>query len=924
MPLSPRTLRPANNVFTPKSISGLALWLDASSADTLYTTDAGPVTAVSSPTEISGCALWLDGADSSAASMTLNGSLVETWKDKSGNGRDFTATSTARPTLTPSAINSRSAVTFAGSLTTMTGNTAAQDVIRNLAGYTIFTAIRTASVAGGERFAFGVGSTILFRTGQQDSRPFIGGRRLYADTLESVTDGSGTLTTGTAFIQTAVVNHSSQSLTGIRNGAAFATDATYMGAGTVQNNEAATSVGSQGGGTYGFWNGDIAEIVVFNTALSTADRARVEAYLAAKWAISGVHAPATASSDPVGYWADKSGNARHATQGTAGSRPTISVPSGGTEMVNGRRALLAFSSNAGGVGLGNIGSAFPNSSGTAFFAYKVNDGGTGIDNSYGIAMSRLNNSSTQSSGSNEGFWRTSRLAGTNPAPLPTSGYGAAIYTINSAASGYTLRYNSAPFYTTATQDWNAGNSYYLWSDPASNMTRLGGWIGEAILYNRSLSASETRRVEQYLSSRWGIAIAPQVSNADAQDWVNRVYANGGTVSASTAAAVNTLCDSLDAASLRDRFYRLNLFCGSNLNAALVPLYLTPDKTVTNLFQFGADPTNAAWLAGGNGAITRAATAEVGPLGYGYATKLTTPSAPFDVRQMYQQMPLDGRQATVSAWMKTSTGTRQIQWLAGNVYSDTVTVTTTWQRFTKTFTLPTSTDARTGFSTVSELSDAAGFIYVWGMQCEYGATATSYNQPRYGNATDTNVGPFVSGDFADSTGLAAGSGKYLRTGLTQANVGTACHLAFYDCAKATNAYANRIGSRGASDTHEHAITNLDVATTMDYGSSAVAGNGRARATGYTQAGAFWLGVNPSATSAILYKNGVSAATSTPSARTAQNLEYWAFALNNNGTLDSAQTTGRSGGYSIGAAMDATQAAAYYTAMQAFQTALTRNV
>jgi len=66
--------------------------------------------------------------------------------------------------------------------------------------------------------------------------------------------------------------------------------------------------------------------------------------------------------------------------------------------------------------------------------------------------------------------------------------------------------------------------------------------------------------------------APKVSNADAQDWVNRVYANGGTVSTSTANAVNTFCNDIDAAGIRDRFARLNLFCGSNLNAALVPLY----------------------------------------------------------------------------------------------------------------------------------------------------------------------------------------------------------------------------------------------------------------------------------------------------------------------------------------------------------------
>ena len=196
--------------------------------------------------------------------------------------------------------------------------------------------------------------------------------------------------------------------------------------------------------------------------------------------------------------------------------------------------------------------------------------------------------------------------------------------------------------------------------------------------------------------------------------------------------------------------------------------------------------------------------------------------------------------------------------------------------------------------------------------------------QYGGATDNNMGPFVSGDFADATGLAAGSGKYLRTGLLQTSVGLACHLALYECVRPTNAYAVKLGSRGASNSHEHLITTVDVTTTIDYGSGSVAGNGRARATGYTQTGAFWLGINPSATSSILYKNGASAATGTPSARTAQSLEYYVFGLNDNGSLADPTTTGRSGGYSIGLSMDALQAAAYYTAMQTFQTALTRNV
>lgn len=61
-------------------------------------------------------------------------------------------------------------------------------------------------------------------------------------------------------------------------------------------------------------------------------------------------------------------------------------------------------------------------------------------------------------------------------------------------------------------------------------------------------------------------------NADAADWIRRVQANDGAVSTATANAVTNFCNAIDAAGIRDRFYRLNLFCGTGLNACLVPLY----------------------------------------------------------------------------------------------------------------------------------------------------------------------------------------------------------------------------------------------------------------------------------------------------------------------------------------------------------------
>lgn len=64
----------------------------------------------------------------------------------------------------------------------------------------------------------------------------------------------------------------------------------------------------------------------------------------------------------------------------------------------------------------------------------------------------------------------------------------------------------------------------------------------------------------------------QAWHAEAADWRRRVIANGGTVSHATMSAVDQFCRRIDAAGLRDRFYRLSLICGDQLAAALVPLY----------------------------------------------------------------------------------------------------------------------------------------------------------------------------------------------------------------------------------------------------------------------------------------------------------------------------------------------------------------
>jgi hypothetical protein len=85
-------------------------------------------------------------------------------------------------------------------------------------------------------------------------------------------------------------------------------------------------------------------------------------------------------------------------------------------------------------------------------------------------------------------------------------------------------------------------------------------------------------------------------NADAADWIRRVQANDGAVSTATANAVTDFCNAIDSAGIRNKFYRLNLFCGTGLNACLVPLYRGPSLIGT---QYGnvTDTNNGPFSTG---------------------------------------------------------------------------------------------------------------------------------------------------------------------------------------------------------------------------------------------------------------------------------------------------------------------------------------
>jgi hypothetical protein len=730
--------------FTPAEIPGLALWLDASDGETLYTTDAGPVTAVSSPTEIAGCVGWWDASD--AGSITESGGLVSQWNDKSTAGNHATASSTARPTTGTRSLNGRNVLDFDG-----TANAMATSLADAATQTVLFVAVSDVASSSGRLWSYGTTNRGVF----SDSGTWAFWRQQTSGAILFGATASATSPSVACALFT-----SNSSLTTFGSGAQGTTND------PVDSSGASFNIGKE---TTNFFNGYIAEIVIYNTALTTAQRASVEAYLAAKWSISGVHAPATATSDPVGAWLDKSGNARHATQSTAGNRPTV-----GSSSTAGKNAVR--NNGTGSVALQVA--AWPYTAGnTQFAVFNASAINQGI-----IQRGSLNDEPRMAiqTGANG----VAAIRGTRGGSVLTQTHSEVGYALSQWAIGATLfntslgrTYRDGVYGTDTTdsQPFSGDQELRLLSLP-SNIYGINGGIAELLYYDRQLTATEVTRVARYLSSRWGITLAPQVSNADAQDWINRVYANGGQVSAATAASVNTLCDSLDAASLRDRFYRLNLFCGSNLNAALVPLYRGPS--------------------------------------------------------------LGGTQ--------------------------------------------------------------------------------------YGNATDTNVGPFVTGDY-NETGVSGGlnsgasnSSKYLRTGIAPSDMSAVC----------TNVHAS-VYSRAVMSSNSQAIGANAFSFFPAYGGTRVFfrtnGNNSGLEGTITTTSGHILAVRTGAAAADLYRNGSSQG-GTPADNGTTASETSKLLVFGTGGAETASVffPGTLQMYSLGLGMTATQAAAFYSAVQAFQTSLTRNL
>lgn len=244
--------------FTPGMIGGLELWLDADDNSTLYQDAGGTIAAVS------------------------DGDPVGRWEDKSGNGNHATqGTGSRRGTKKVGVQNSRDGVRFDG----------VDDVLEIVGGVSIYPA--TIFVVMREEVAVeNAGVVSLYPATGNDWNTFPSLLIVTGSITQIVGLYSPRDPVGADFI---VKLGTGATPAGVYTGRITLTDMKMWHDGVLEGTHSrSAAIASSAGGYLGarrlvgalsgpYLNGDIYEIILYNTALTDENRESVENYLKTKW-----------------------------------------------------------------------------------------------------------------------------------------------------------------------------------------------------------------------------------------------------------------------------------------------------------------------------------------------------------------------------------------------------------------------------------------------------------------------------------------------------------------------------------------------------------------------------------------------------------------------------------------------------------------
>ena len=454
------------------------------------------------PSNISGCQLWLDGTDPAGTGVAAaNGATLTSWTDKSGSGNSVTL-----PSLTYS-LN-----TYTGySGVVFTSGTASSQLT-----LTPFECFFASSYSTGPYFPTSypglLGQTSVIMYGN------------YYTVISANVMGPG-----------GGFNNFSSAIFGD-----YKTDSrnmTVSGAYSSPSSSFTLRVGSGDGYPNNSWLGHIYEVIVFNVALSTAQRKQVEGYLAQKWGLrqqlpqehpgqKGIIYPTikTPLATPLVYpssfvptqianctlWLDGADPAGTGTSPSSGATVTSWIDKSTTGNNFSGSATYSLDSTYNKYGLLFTGSTYfsqvngskysiTNTTYTIFTVHRFTNDSVGVGEVY-----RSNNIS--------GFWFRQQGTGVNwitdtdPAGYVNVSGGSS--TVSGIGCMNTLTTSSATAYINGSSVGSSSRgtttnvTFHIGAVNGGEL--LQGTIFEMLIYNITLSTPQQQQVEGYLAWKWGL------------------------------------------------------------------------------------------------------------------------------------------------------------------------------------------------------------------------------------------------------------------------------------------------------------------------------------------------------------------------------------------------------------------------------------
>ena len=521
-------------------------------------------TSANSPTSIGGLAVWLDGADASSFTFS-SGSNISVWNDKSGNGNNANIVTATPPTYS----SANKAVVFAAASSMgIRGNMSASLSSASVFIVSSYTSNSGSPVYGPRLFMLGsnnstdnnlIGQLNIMDQGLPAVVTYLGNQTGNAFGTTNYQTG-GYIPFSTPYVYTNISTYLGTTFTNFTlvNGAAgtYANKTgTMSAAGSYVGSANRYAIGNVLYSTQGpngdAYNGNVYEVIVYNSAITDAQRRAVEGYLSKKWGVSLV--PSLPNSHPFYYiqpysrrfnltdaltpwiWFDAADTSTitvssgtnisaWSNKGAAGGSALSSSGSGtlttGSAMPNGLNYITFPASARLGFTIG-----IPNQQRAWFAVFKqtsqVYQSGTGGLLQYFSVLNQMTgngqdalfgpavptNTGTNSYGLGEGASGITSGMGTSVAP---NGYNvfkqyAFVNSLTAASNAITVDGVSyvlsssygASSYQTASVLYTIGDTY-----------GISGQLCELIQFNSEITTGQRQAVESYLATKWGLAALP--------------------------------------------------------------------------------------------------------------------------------------------------------------------------------------------------------------------------------------------------------------------------------------------------------------------------------------------------------------------------------------------------------------------------------